>query len=299
VDLLSNEPEGYKTGFDTLDSKVRIKPGGISIVAGRPGQGKTSLLLNMLCNMMRLYQDKEFYFFTYEMGWKDLQLDLLMIMAGKVLGDGSFCQGAYRDYLRDEIRADSDINKALKEMESLLASGRLRLIDERVPAEELTRRMRGLAGRPIGGIFIDYIQRIPVDNRAGQRYLEIKEVSAQLLDQAIALEAPVIMGAQLGRPNKGQGESSIIKLSNLRESGDIEQDAHLVLGLYNKTVDERDQAGAEEDIWKDDIKKAVDLEVHILKNRNGVAGRKCILEFNMPILKIQDKKTVAGGSSLR
>jgi len=107
------------------------------------------------------------------------------------------------------------------------------------------------------------------------------------------------MGAQLGRPNKGQGESSIIKLSNLRESGDIEQDAHLVLGLYNKTVDERDQAGAEEDIWKDDIKKAVDLEVHILKNRNGVAGRKCILEFNMPILKIQDKKTVAGGSSLR
>lgn len=72
-----------------------------------------------------------------------------------------------------------------------------------------------------------------------------------------------------------------------------------MLGLYNKTVDERDQAGAEEDIWKDDIKKAVDLEVHILKNRNGVAGRKCILEFNMPILKIQDKKTVAGGSSLR
>lgn len=287
IDTISNDPEGYKTGYDSLDDKLSIMPGAISIIAGRPGQGKTSLLLNLLCNMMRKYKEKEFYFFTYEMSWKNIQLDLLMIMAGKTLGDGSFCQGAYRNYLQEKRGTDPVIDRAIKEMEEIISSGRLKIIDERVPVEELTRRMSGLTGRPVGAIFIDYIQKIPVkEAKPGQRYLEIKEVSAQLLDQAISLNVPMILGAQFNRPAGG----GAIRLENLRESGDIEQDAHLVLGLYNPTVDTRDDEGGDYNGWEKDFKKAVDLEVHILKQRDGVSGRKTVLSFNMPILKIKDKQ---------
>ena len=68
---------------------------------------------------------------------------------------------------------------------------------------------------------IDYIQRIPIPSQS-QRYLDIKMISSLLLEQAVSQDIPIILGAQLNRGTEGG-------LSSLREGGDIEQDANLVL----------------------------------------------------------------------
>jgi replicative DNA helicase len=76
----------------------------------------------------------------------------------------------------------------------------------------------------------------------------------------------------------------------MRESGDIEQDASLVLGLYTQAVDKRE----DDDAYKMAQREPkVDMEVYVLKNRTGQAGDKFILSFNQPVLKITDKQ--AGG----
>jgi replicative DNA helicase len=76
----------------------------------------------------------------------------------------------------------------------------------------------------------------------------------------------------------------------MRESGDIEQDANLVLGLYTKAVDDREQ---QEGSGTPARQPVVDMEVYILKNRAGQAGGKLTLSFNQPVYKITDKQ--AGG----
>jgi len=73
----------------------------------------------------------------------------------------------------------------------------------------------------------------------------------------------------------------------MRESGDIEQDANLVLGLYTKAVDDREQQE------QGSQSQPVDMSVYILKNRTGQAGGSFTLSFNQPVLKIEDKQ--AGG----
>ena len=119
------------------------------------------------------------------------------------------------------------------------------------------------------------------------RYLEIKRVSELLLEQAVSHDLPIILGAQLGR---AQGQQRKVTLDNLRESGDIEQDANLVLGLHNAAVE-----AAEESESAGQGQPEVPLEVVLLKNRAGVAGRKVVLNLQRPTFRIQDKPA---GSSL-
>ena len=91
------------------------------------------------------------------------------------------------------------------------------------------------------------------------------------------------MGAQLGR---SQGQASKVRLDNLRESGDIEQDASLVLGLHNPAVETQQEDGLEES------RSVVDLEVNVLKNRGGQAGASRVLDFDRPVLTIRDRTPV-------
>jgi len=73
-------------------------------------------------------------------------------------------------------------------------------------------------------------------------------------------------------------------LENLRESGDIEQDANLVLSLYTPEIEDMEKS---EYVTK--VSAVVDMEVSILKNRAGASGRKITLSFNRPVLRITDK----------
>ncbi|MCA9017597.1 MAG: hypothetical protein KDA77_19900, partial [Planctomycetaceae bacterium] len=111
---------------------------------------------------------------------------------------------------------------------------------------------------------------------------EIQRTSGDLLNAGNRLEIPIIMGAQLGRPKTADPRSAV-SIDNMREAGDIEQDANLILGLHNPAMQKFQDLG--EQIRNPE---KIDLEVHILKNREGEVGAQVILNFNAPILKISD-----------
>lgn len=285
ADLLATPP-GLKTGWAKLDEVCLIPPGAITIVAGRPGHGKTTTLLNLLVNFLEASPDKSFHFFSYEEAKKFLALKLVMIMAG-VLADEKApgqSQRAYLHYLRERRGTIPEIEKAIAKYDEYVSSGRLVLSDEMLPGEDLATTIGYLAqGGKVGAILVDYIQRIPLRESKAQRYLDIKEVSSLLLAQAVSTDVPIILGAQLGR-GKNTGKADI-SLDNLRESGDIENDANVVLGVHNKSVEEQEEEGKEEK------GREVDLDLRILKNRGALAGRKVSLIFDRPILKMKDLET--------
>jgi len=285
---LATMTEGLGTGYESIDALLRIPAGAITILAGRPGHGKTTLQLNLLLSLARRYEDRQFFFFSYEEARRPLALKCLMILAGQVLHE-RFNLEAYVNYLREKRGQNAAIEQAIKDFDDLTGSGRLCLVDQRLCAEDLAATIGHLAGtREVGAVFVDYIQRIPLQRplQGGQRYLEIKRISDLLLEQAVACDLPLLLGAQLGRGDKS---SDKVRLDNLRESGDIEQDANLVLGLWNAAAAEKEKDGEKEP------GREVPVEISVLKNRNGQTGGRAFLNLDRPCLKLTD--TRSGGST--
>jgi len=280
-DILETQ-ESLRTGWEKLDELARIPNGALTIIAGRPGQGKTTFQLNLLDNLLQLYPDKRFYYFSYEEARMAIALKLIMIRAGVLLNQNSNYE-AYVNYMktkRGSVDASGKkIERALGEYEKCNSAGRLLICDEMYPAEDLATVITLLNQRgDTGAVIVDYIQRIPIQSQS-QRYLDIKLISSRLLDRAVKLKIPIILGAQLGRGTEG----SKPKLENLRESGDIEQDANLVISLHTPAVEEMENS--ESDYM---ASQKVDIQVSILKNRAGASGRDFTLRFNRPVLKITD-----------
>jgi len=276
-DILETQ-DSLKTGWEKLDGLARIPNGALTIIAGRPGQGKTTFQLNLLDNLLQLYPDKRFYYFSYEEARMAIALKLIMIRAGVLLNQNSNYE-AYINYMktkRGSVDASGKkIEHALAEYEKLNSAGRLLICDEMYPVEDLATVISLLNQRgDTGAVIVDYIQKISPGQAQSQRYLDIKLISSRLVERAVKLKIPIILGAQLGRGTDG----SKPKLENLRESGDIEQDANLVLSLYTKAVEDMDSSKAE-----------VPMEVSILKNRAGASDRKVDMVFNRPALKITEK----------
>ena len=140
---------------------------------------------------------------------------------------------------------------------------------------------------------MDYIQNVypRQSGQASQRYLVVKEACRLMREAAVSLELPIILGAQLNRASTGRSDKRPL-LTDLRESGDIEQEANLVLGLYNAAEAKRQEEGLSGSVSGGDV----DLEVHVLKNRAGISGRYVTLSFDGPSLKIKSRGS--SGSSL-
>jgi len=277
-DILASA-EGLSTGYPSLDKWAKIPPGALTIVAGRPAQGKTSFMLNVLRNQLEADSSGlRFYFYSYEVARRYLALRLLMLMAEEVLNQESN-EGAYINYLKTKRGTNQAIEDALERFKQWTSSGRLVISDTPLRAEELSATIGKLAqDGDTGAVFIDYLQKVPsVATRDAQRYLQVARSSQLLLEKAIRQDIPLVLGAQL---NRQAGE--IPKLEHLRESGDIEQDAHLVLGLQNMAVENQEETGSRTTDEK------VELKVSILKNRTGISGGSISLEFERAILKIRD-----------
>lgn len=274
---------GLETGYAALDRLLSIPQGAVTIVAGRPGHGKTTLQLNLLARMLKKYPEMAFAFFSYEESRRALALKLIMLEAGEVL-DKAHNFGHYLRYFKEERQTRPAIEEAVSLYESWTSSGRLLLSDQRLSAEDLSVTIGHLSGRgPLGAVFVDYIQKVPLQGASsGQRYQDIQRVSGLLLDTAVRLDLPVILGAQLGRDKDSKDK---VRLDNLRESGDIEQDANLVLGLLNKTRQQEEDSGASSS------SRSVELDIRVLKNRAGQAETTAGLMLDRPILRILDKAT--------
>lgn len=276
-------PNGLSTGFSTLDNLITIKPGAISIIAGRPRHGKTTLMLNMLLKMIFKYPEKTFFFFSYEEAKKDILVKALTILSGELISDNQNVKNI-EYYLRGRLRNNTsyrrgNIDSALDTLNELFSSKRLKIIDDPLFVDDLSDALKYIKSQyDAGAVFIDYIQKIKIKGKYQSRQVELQKVSERILESAKENNLPIILGAQFNREALIKGRP---RLENVRESGDIENDANTILGIYNDSVetDNKEKQGANE---------AVDFEVIILKNRNGRSNETVKLKFDRPILKIYE-----------
>ena len=223
LSMNGGEVTGLSTGFDELDSKTSgLHPNELIIIAARPAMGKTAFALNLATNIS-LRNNKTVALFNMEMGAE--QLVNRMIAA-----EGQINQG--------RIRTGNLQKNDWKKMDEAIA----RLSDTKIYMDdtpgmtisEIRAKCRRLASTTgdLGVIIIDYLQLISGSTKyAGNRQQEISEISRSLKTLAMELEVPVVALAQLSRSVEQREDKRPI-LSDLRESGSIEQDADIVAFLY-------------------------------------------------------------------
>ncbi len=271
-------PATLPSGYVMLDRIAQFMPGAISIIAGRPRHGKTTFLMNLALNQIRLQPDKTIFFFSYEEARKDIIVKMINILADyKINNSQNVKQIEYylRGWHNGKARTRHEpILEALENVKSYISNDRMKVIDSPLYVDELCETMRYMTAKyDIGAIFIDYIQKIKIKGKFQSRQIELQKVSEQLLELAKELNLPLIMGAQFNREASSNQKP---KMEHLRESGDIENDANLIIGLYNNSVEDTSQEFGE----------IVDLELSILKNRNGKSNEKVMLQFDRPKLRI-------------
>ena len=252
------EISGYSTGFIDLDKLINgLSPGDLYVIAGRPGMGKTTLVLNIAANLANVSKGQASAFFSLEM--PKVQLSARLIASdGRVplseVRSGNFSGENWNNFLDAADRISKiplylDAQPALKLSELKAKTRRIK--------SELKRR-----GLRLSVVAIDYLQIMGTDTRyKGNREQEISELSRGLKQFAKEQEVPVIALSQLNRSVETRnGKDKRPNLSDTRDSGAIEQDSDLVGFVYR-----------DEYYFQDSKDKGV-AELIVAKQRNGRTG---------------------------
>ena len=238
---------GLPTGFSQLDQYI----GGLSksdliLLAARPGMGKTAIALNMAVNAAKR-SGKTVVIFQLEMSREQLATRML---SSEALIDSK--------KLRMGTLDDTDWERMAGATESLQSMSIL--IDENsgITVPEMMAKCRRV-GSKLGLIVIDYLQLMHTPKQMDNRVQEVAEISRSLKIMAKELNVPVLCCSQLSRgPESRQNKRPM--LSDLRESGSIEQDADIVLFIYR------------DDYYNDQSENRNCAELIVAKNRHGETG---------------------------
>jgi replicative DNA helicase len=261
---------GLRTGFRDVDQMLTgLQPGSLTIIAARPGMGKTSFALD-IARQVAGGQQKNVAFFSLEMSKQEI---MDRIVAGELgveawrlkkgqLSEEDFGRlGRLFDDLREHpIYLDDDADSTLANLRSK------------------ARRQQLQVGLDL--LIIDYLQLIEVTDRvaAGEnRTQQVSHISRSLKNLARELQCPIIALSQLSRSVETRSPPIPI-LSDLRESGSIEQDADTVLMLYR------------EDAYNEDAVNPGTTDIFIRKNRSGPTGR-VGLHFNHARMSFRNAAT--------
>lgn len=298
-ELAKNKP-GNQTGYKNLDSIIALNPGAVTLIAGRPRHGKTTFMLNLLLKQTELYPDKKFIFYTYEEPAKNILIKLLNNQTGadlsiyfKHLGDLKKTNYDFiKHYLRSFKMDLKEIERGKDRLGELIDANRLEIIDANYPVEELREIiLRQTTEEPIGGIFFDYVQRMKSSERQEGIRTKIAHISDQLKDIAKDTDIPLIVGSQMNRT--AAGEEKKPTLENLKETGNLEEDANTILYVYCDAAEkEYNEAGGTFD-------REVSLEIKVLKNREGEVNGKAVLSWDRYTGKISDSDTQPQRNSSR
>jgi replicative DNA helicase len=278
-------PTGYNFWMDDKTFELCLPAAALSVIAARTGHRKTSLLMNMAVNIARNNEVQgDVYFLTYE----ETAADLLLKMMTLDIDRDEVPLDYIKAYYRQGMPADNFVKTAFRSgkarfMRELIGTGRLRVMYPGLPARALCSMIRQLQqeGR-IAAVFIDYIQQLRIPELATQsRQVQLQEICEQLRDTAISTGLPLILGAQF---NREVSQEKDIESSKIREAGDIEQTANLVLGLWDRR---QTRAGHE----NRDNKKAGgptpgELYAEILKGRAIGTGADAVLKYNAITWKV-------------
>jgi replicative DNA helicase len=257
---------GVPTGFAELDKMTSgLHAGELIIIAARPSMGKTAFSLNV-AGHMALRAKKSVAYFSVEMGKESLMMRLLA-------GESKISMGELRNGRIQDASWPKLIQAAGTLSESKL------FIDDTsgISPFEIRARCRRLkAQHGLDCIMIDYMQIMQFkEKKVDNREREISEISRNLKSIAKELGVPVIALAQLNRGVEGRSDRRPM-LSDLRESGSIEQDADVIMMLYRDDYYD-----------KDDAEKQGHAEVIIGKQRNGPTGT-VKLRFDAKTNKFRD-----------
>jgi len=225
---------GLPTGFEKLDRMTAgMHPGDLIIVAGRPGMGKTAFALNIAVNACSARQDVPAVVFSLEMPKEQLASRMLCAEAHV---DASRLRTG-RLYREDWPKLMTAVGKISELPIWVDDTPGLTLMQLRAKA----RRLKAEQG--LGLVIIDYLQLMRSGTRTDSREQEISEISRSLKLLANELSIPLIAVSQLNRGVETRGgKDKRPQLSDLRESGAIEQDADTILFIYREEVYNREDA---------------------------------------------------------
>ena len=254
---------GLLTGFSTFDKlMLGFKPGEVSILAARPSVGKSALALNFLFRTAAR-TPKPCVFFSLEMGVDSVTNRILSAKSGVPIRK---IQTASFDKQEEE-----NINKAMRDISNsnlfIDETPAIKMVDIRAKLNKLQSRFG-----EIGLVVVDYIGLITPDVKPkgdASRSLIIGEISAALKAVARDFKCPVLVLSQLNRSVE-QSKEQIPQMSNLRESGSIEQDADVVMFIHRPDYGKMQEA-ANGESGTDDPNATSDSPVSLIiaKNRNG------------------------------
>ena len=244
-----NPITGVPTGFVDLDEMLSgLQPGTLNIIGARPAMGKSALAMGMAVNVATI-TNKPVLFFSLEMGRAELSQRILS-SEGRV--DST--------KLRSGRLNDEDWRRIGR------AIGRLSVplyIDDNsaVTVMEIRAKARRIAAKhgDLGMIVIDYLQLMGGNSSSENRQLEVSEISRNLKILARDFKIPVVALSQLSRGLE-QRQDKRPTLSDLRESGALEQDADVVMFLYRPAM------------YEDDPQRKADAYLSIAKHRAGPIG---------------------------
>ena len=240
---------GIPTGFHQLDEITNgLHPGQMITVAGRPGSGKSTLALD-IARSAAVKNGKATVIFSLEMGKLEIMMRLFSAEAGVALQNMRSGHMSDQDWTR-LARRSSELAEAPLYIDD---SPNLTMMEIRSKARRLRQR------QDIQLIVIDYLQLMTSGKRVESRQQEVSEFSRAIKLLAKELDVPVVALSQLNRQVEQRHDKRPM-LSDLRSSGQIEQDADLVLFIYR------------EEYYEDDSEHQGEAELIIAKHRNGGLG---------------------------
>lgn len=272
---------GLPTGFIELDRMTAgFHPGTLLILAARPAMGKTAFALSMARNMAVEFK-RPVAFFSLEMTAVELVMRLISSEAeisGDTLKKGERLPEWQKEQLMTRV-------EALKEAPLFIDdTPQLTIFELRAKCRRLWQRHK------IEMVFIDYLQLMQAGGEAtksGNREQEISMISRQLKALSKELQIPVLALSQLSREVEKRGGTKKPQLSDLRESGAIEQDADIVMFIYRPEY---------YDITEDEKGSTAGMaDIILAKHRSGATGD-CRLRFIKQYARFDNREMMEGGT---
>jgi len=244
---------GVPTGYSALDNRTNgLQKGDLIILAARPSVGKTAFALNLALNIGMRSKDAV-ALFSLEMPAEQL---ISRMLAARAQVKMQNMRTGYLD--NNEMNQISEAVLDLKESKIFIEDSSM------VKIPEIFSKCRKLkAEHGLSLIVIDYIQLITSAGKSDNRQQEVSEMSRSLKNLARELECPVLALSQLSRAVEKR-EDKHPMLSDLRESGSLEQDADIVMFLYREDYYNRDNS--------ENKPKREEVDVNLAKHRNGPTG---------------------------
>lgn len=247
--------KGIPTGFSDFDKLTGgLQPGSLNIVAARPSMGKTAFALN-IAQYAALQKEIPVLIFSLEMSADQLASRMLSAVAEINLRELQQSKNVRPDQWNSLTSAVAHLSKAPIYIDdsSMLSTLELRSRCRRFFAKQHEKRCL---------IIVDYLQLMANARKSENRQQEVSDISRALKGIAREFETPVIALSQLSREVEKRGSDKRPMLSDLRDSGAIEQDADLVAFLYRPAYYEQDKESADPS-----------AEVAVAKHRNGPTGK--------------------------